>query len=176
MFKSVNVAPAKGTVLVKLPGTGKFVNLSDAEQVPVGTVIDTRRGTVRMTSAADTKGRTQRGDFYQGMFTVRQQKAKTPVTQMQLSGTSFKRCPKTARRSGTTSATRPRNRLWGKAKGRLSTRGRFAAATVRGTEWFTEDRCDGTFVKVRKGIVQVQDFKKRKRINLKARRSYLARP
>ena len=47
---------------------------------------------------------------------------------------------------------------------------------MRGTDSFTEDRCDGTFVKVRKGIVQVQDFKKRKRINLKARRSYLARP
>ena len=41
--------------------------------------------------------------------------------------------------------------LWGDGKGDFQTRGRGAAATVRGTIWLTEDRCDGTLVRVRRG-------------------------
>jgi ferric-dicitrate binding protein FerR (iron transport regulator) len=47
-------------------------------------------------------------------------------------------------------------------KGRFRTRGRHAAATVRGTTWLTEDRCGGTLVAVRHGLVAVRDFTRRK--------------
>ena len=35
------------------------------------------------------------------------------------------------------------------------TKGRFAAATVRGTTWLTEDRCTSTLIRVRVGRVEV---------------------
>ena len=172
----MNVEPTKGTVLVKLPGSSKFINLADAESIPVGTTIDTKKGTVRMTSAADSKGRTQSGTFYQGVFVVRQARAKAPITQLQLTGKeNFRTCPRSSTRRSKASASRPKRRLWGNAKGRFSTKGRYAAATVRGTQWYTEDNCSGTLVKVKKGVVAVKDLTKKKTFNVKAGKSYLAK-
>ena len=50
------------------------------------------------------------------------------------------------------------------------------AATVRGTNWLTADRCDGTLVQVRKGTVQVLDISKHRQIPVRAGKTYLARP
>jgi hypothetical protein len=47
-------------------------------------------------------------------------------------------------------------------KGRFRTRGRHGAATVRGTMWLTQDRCDGTLVFVRHGLVAVRDFTRKR--------------
>ena len=58
---------------------------------------------------------------------------------------------------------------------RFRTRGRYSAATVRGTIWDTIDRCDGTLTRVRRGVVVVRDFRKRRKITLRAGKSYLAR-
>jgi hypothetical protein len=66
-------------------------------------------------------------------------------------------------------------RLWGNGKGRFRTNGRYSSATVRGTIWLVEDRCEGTLTKVRRGTVQVRDFKRRKTVTVKAGHSYLAR-
>ena len=50
-----------------------------------------------------------------------------------------------------------------RARGRIRTRGRYGAATVRGTRWSTIDRCEshprpGTLVVVSKGLVAVRSF------------------
>jgi len=50
-----------------------------------------------------------------------------------------------------------------RARGRIRTRGRYGAATVRGTRWSTIDRCashprPGTLVVVSKGLVAVRSF------------------
>ena len=45
--RNVNATPVKGTVKVKLPGSKSYVDLSQAQQLPVGTTVDTRKGTVR---------------------------------------------------------------------------------------------------------------------------------
>ena len=37
-----------------------------------------------------------------------------------------------------------------------------SSATVRGTYWLVEDRCDGTYTRVRQGTVDVRDFRLRK--------------
>jgi hypothetical protein len=66
-------------------------------------------------------------------------------------------------------------RLRGNTRGRFRTRGRHSAATVRGTIWTVEDRCDGTLTKVRRGRVAVRDFRLRKTIVVRAGKSYLAR-
>ena len=59
--------------------------------------------------------------------------------------------------------------------GSFRTKGRYSAATVRGTQWVTEDRCDGTLTKVKRGKVSVVDFHTRKTITLHAGQHYLAR-
>jgi hypothetical protein len=62
------------------------------------------------------------------------------------------------------------------AKGRFRTRGRYAAATVRGTIWDTADRCDGTLVRVRRGVVSVTDLVRHTTVTVRAGHSYLAKP
>jgi WD40 repeat protein len=166
---SVNVSPVSGTVLVRLRGTANFVSLTQLQNVPVGSELDTTRGRVRLVSAAGKK-KTQSGVFYSGRAIVRQKKAKAPVTTLQISGPL--KCPK---RRIAALAKPPRRSLWGDAKGRFSTKGRFASAAVRGTIWLTEDRCDGTLVRVLKGRVQVLDRVRNRRVLLKAGQSYFAR-
>jgi len=46
---------------------------------------------------------------------------------------------------------------------------------VRGTIWLTEDRCNGTLVRVRRGSVSVRDLVKRKTVIVKRGKSYFAR-
>lgn len=169
---SVNVAPVSGVVRVRLRGTNRFVSLARLRNVPVGSELDVTRGRVRLVSAAGG-GRTQTGNFFQGRAIVRQPRGRTPFTNLELSGPLS--CPR--RSSAGSSVTRPPRirRLWGNGTGRFRTRGRFAAATVRGTTWLTEDRCDGTFILVRAGRVDVFDQVRRRRITLRAGQSYLAR-
>ena len=66
--------------------------------------------------------------------------------------------------------------LWGSGKGKFRTKGRYIAATVHGTTWLTEDRCDGTRAFVQEGVVDVRDLVKHKTIQLGAGQSYVARP
>ena len=67
-------------------------------------------------------------------------------------------------------------RLWGSdSGGRFRTHGRHSHATVRGTRWLTEDRCDGTLTRVTEGAVVVRDLARRRRVLVRAGHSYLAR-
>jgi hypothetical protein len=66
-------------------------------------------------------------------------------------------------------------RLLGNGKGNFRTTGKFAAATVRGTVWEVQERCDGTFTRVVKGVVAVQDFKRHRTVVVTAGHTYLAR-
>ena len=60
-------------------------------------------------------------------------------------------------------------KLWGNGKGKFRTSGKYSSATVRGTIWLVEDRCDGTLTKVSRGTVSVRDFKRKKTVTVKAR-------
>jgi len=169
---SVNVAPVSGVVRVRLRGTGRFVNLARLRNVPVGSELDVTRGRVRLVSAAGGR-RTQTGQFFQGRGIVRQVRARAPFTTLEVSGPLV--CPR-RRSAGAGAVPPPRTRrLWGNATGRFRTRGRYSSATVRGTIWLTEDRCDGTLVRVRTGRVEVFDQVQRRRVQLRAGQSYLAR-
>jgi hypothetical protein len=165
---SVNVTPVSGVVRVRVRGTSRFVDLARLRNVPVGSELDVTRGRVRLTSAAGGGG-TQTGVFYQGRGIVRQARGRTPVTTLVVSGRLV--CPKRS----VSAAPPPRRRLWGNARGRFSTQGRYASAVVRGTVWLTEDRCDGTFVRVTSGRVQVGDRIRNRTITLRAGQSYFAR-
>ena len=54
------------------------------------------------------------------------------------------------------------------------TRGGNSVATVRGTAWYVEDRCDGTLTRVSKGSVSVYDRGRHRTVVVRAGHSYLA--
>jgi dipeptidyl aminopeptidase/acylaminoacyl peptidase len=168
---SVNLTPVSGVVLVRIRGTSRFVPLTSLRSIPVGSELDVTRGRVRLASAAGGK-RQQTGLFYQGRAVIQQPRARIPLTTLRLSGPFA--CPRG--RLASVGATKPpRRRLWGNAKGKFRTRGKYASATVRGTKWLTEDRCDGTLVRVTAGRVEVFDQVRGRRVVVRAGQSYLAR-
>jgi Ca2+-binding RTX toxin-like protein len=115
----------------------------------------------------------QSATFYGSSFTVRPERR---LTEVNLTGANRRICrqqPRIATALGSISR-RSLSRLWGSAKGRFRTRGRYGAATVRGTVWLTAERCDGTLVAVAQGAVSVRDFRRRHTVLVPAGRSYLA--
>lgn len=105
------------------------------------------------------------------MFTI-EQPASGGAPTLTLVGGDFSACS-----SRTLSANRqPIRALWGSAKGNFRTTGKYAAATVRGTIWLVEDRCDGTLTQVVEGVVDVLDTTRHKTVSVNAGTSYLASP
>ena len=72
-------------------------------------------------------------------------------------------------------AAKKKRRLWGDGKGKFRTKGKHSAATVVGTRWLVEDRCNGTLTKVVKGKVRVRDFRARRTVVVRAGKQYFAR-
>jgi hypothetical protein len=193
-FKTVNATVVSGDVFVKLPaGSGAarasarkppkgFKRLEGAETIPVGSQLDATHGRVKLRSAADTKAKKlQSGQFFRGRFSIRQsrikKRSKKLITELRLTGSSFK---KTCKAKASISAKKKKSkrrvrRLFGNAKGSFRTSGRNAAATVRGTRWSTQDRCDGTLITVQRGRVEVRDKVKRKTVIVRTGHKYLAR-
>jgi hypothetical protein len=202
--KNVNVLPVSGLVLIKLPngkaaadafaaaaftkGAG-FIPLTEPRQLPSGTQVDARRGTLTMLTAATAKHGKLGSVRFSGAIFGFNQAARGPakgLTTVSLLEGDFKgaptyaSCPKHAA-DGTVVANaavsspilqtlRARH-----TRGKFRTRGRYSAATVRGTVWDTVDRCDGTLTIVHRGTVFVNDFRRRRTITVHAGHRYLAR-
>ena len=64
--------------------------------------------------------------------------------------------------------------LWGDGKGNFRTTGRNSAATVRGTKWLTQERCDGTLTRVVRGVVKVKNLRTGKVVTITGGHSYLS--
>ena len=165
---------------VKTPGAASYTPLAAGANLPVGTLVDTRAGRIRLQSARNTRGRTQSGTFWGGVFQIRQGRRSRGMTALHLRGGSFRRCGARAgvsvlaRESG--GRRRVVRRLWGKDKhSRFRTHGRDSVATVRGTRWSTTDRCDGTVTRVTEGKVLVRDLRAKRKVLLSAGSAYLAR-
>jgi hypothetical protein len=151
--------------------------LTGAVDLPMGSTIDARAGKVTLTVALP-HGLTQTGQFYDGEFVLTQ--TSTGMTILTLTGASFSGCPaatgattssgsassgSTATGGATTNGARASaakkkpttvvRQLWGNAHGDYTTNGRYGSAAVSGTVWLTQDRCDGTYVKVTKDNVIV---------------------
>jgi hypothetical protein len=175
----VNAVPEKGKVLVKLGKKG-FVPLESIGQtLPVGAILDTRHGTVRLTTAKGGKGTTgtQVGHFSGGQFRFTQGK-KNPLTTLSMTGAGLNACSRLPHGGSAkvTAAKRKRRRtLFSSVKGHFRTRGRNSAATVRGTSWQMTDTCSGTRTTVRSGTVLVRDYWLRKNRLVRAGHSYFAR-
>jgi hypothetical protein len=169
--RTVVLAPAGGRVLVDT-GTG-FVRLTSPRAVPVGTLADTTAGTVRLTSANPNR-QTQSGRFFRGIFRIEQGRSAGGLVNLVIRDSlNRSQCAAAVRAA----AVNPKvlGLLRGTAKGRFRTTGRFAAATVRGTDWGVRDRCDGTLTVVRRGVVAVRDFHAHKTVIVRAGQTYLAK-
>ena len=68
-------ASARGKILIKIPPSKKFVELTDPMQIPVGAIVDARKGKLNLVSAADKNGKTQTAYFYGGIFKIGQDQA-----------------------------------------------------------------------------------------------------
>jgi hypothetical protein len=175
-------------VRVSLPRTNGFFPLTEALSLPVGTRIDARRGSLKVRMAGAHRGRTQTGVFTSGLFSVKQagKGSAKGVTTISLVEGAFPGAPSYA-------ACKARHRsrdLWAsiarlgpnvlqtlraRAHGNFRTVGRYSAGTVRGTEWTTIDRCDGTLTIVYLHTVDVYDFTRHVTVAVHAGHSYLAR-
>ena len=156
---TVVIEPTSGTTFYRAPGQVRRPLTAEVD-VPVNTIVDATNGRMGVQSVNGA------ADFFGGSFVIREPK-RQPVTQLWLAGKDPRSC--TAR---TAQVVR---QLWGDGKGRFQTRGRYAAATVRGTRWRVQDRCDGTLVTVARGVVAVRDFARRRTVLVRAGQSYLAR-
>jgi hypothetical protein len=173
--ESVNLDERSGAVTVKVPGSDDFVGLSKLSSVPVGSLVDTRDGSVTLRSALPG-GETQSGVFHGGLFEVRQPKDAKGLTELKLRGAGPS-CAGSARAAVVDKKKRKRKRraLWGRDNGgAFRTRGGNSVATVRGTAWYTEDRCDGTLTRVSQGSVTVRDLVNHRTVVVRAGHSYLA--
>src|SRR4051812_401023 len=154
--------PVSGKVLVKQPGKG-YVELDGTQSIPLGSTIDTRKGTISLTAKT-----ARTATFHDGIFKITQTKTTTDLTLTE---------PLAACHGARIAAKKPKTRkLWGNGSGSFRTRGQYSAATVRGTEWLVQDSCAGTLTRVKKGVVSVRDNVKNKTIVLRAGKSYLATP
>ncbi len=195
--QAFNAVPVSGIVYVLVPGGSGhvaqahasaakgvgFIPLTEARQLPVGTIFDATHGVARLTTATASKGRTQTGDFGSGLFKLLQNRRERGLSEVRLiaQSTASRICT-TASKAGTAQTAAKRalpktvlNLLRANVKGKFRTRGRFSSATVRGTKWTTGDRCDGTRTAVTRGVVVVSDFRARRQIVLRAGQSYLAK-
>ena len=177
--KTVVLTPVSGTVLIRVSGASRgFVRLAGAPTVvPVGTVVDATAGRVRLTSVdpGPTPAQLQSGQFFRGIFRVEQSRTGGGLVNLVLrDNLNRSLCTPGAARPAAANQ-RVLGLLRGTANGRFRTTGRFAAATVRGTDWGVRDRCDGTLTLVRTGVVVVRDFRLHKNVVVRTGHTYLAK-
>jgi hypothetical protein len=204
--KTVNAAPVSGLVFIKLPGAHAsqdpgeelealtkgqgFIPLTEARQLPSGTQVDARRGTLNVTTAPSTRhGKLQTATLGGAIFAVTQSRTgltKGLTTFALLEGDfpgapTYASCPHADPDTPPLAqASKASPKLLQSLRasdnhGSFSTKGRYSSATVRGTEWTTSDRCDGTLTSVQRGTVEVFNDGTRKTITLHAHHSYLAK-
>jgi hypothetical protein len=202
--KTANVAPVSGIVYVELPvgatlasfspsalplqafaalTKGRaFIPLTEARQIPFGSILDTSAGVAHITTAsvASARGKLQFGDFGAGIFKLLQRRRQRGLTELDIIDNHSARqvCASKGKRARAASG-HPSSKVLGHLRanshGHFTARGQFSAATVRGTVWGVLNRCDGTLTRVTRGVLSVRDFRLRKTITLFTGQSYLAR-
>jgi hypothetical protein len=161
LASTADLTLVSGTVLIRLPGATTFTPLTSATSIALGSTINATDGTVSLTVALPD-GATQTGQFYGGEFVLTQ--SKTGTTIATLAGGSYAGCPAPRRKGAARIAASKKKpntvirQLWGNAHGDYTTKGRYGSAGVSGTIWLTQDRCDGTYVRVTKDNVIVTAY------------------
>jgi hypothetical protein len=178
--KTANVTAVSGQVKVRLPGTTSFVPLTSLQQIPFGSTIDATNGAVSVTTAGPHGG-TQTAQFRGGQFVLTQ--ASNGLVLATLTGGDFSVCVNARKASVQAGRAARRSalgkhvvrKLWTNAHGKFGTKGRYVVATVEGTEWLTEDLCEGSLVRVTRDRVAVTDLPHHRHLVLRAGRTYVAK-
>jgi hypothetical protein len=198
--KTANVELVSGIVYIELPPGAKlsslslsssafaavtkgraFVPLTEARQVPFGSILDTSAGVARITTATteSAKGKLQFGDFGAGIFKLLQARRQHGLTDLNMIDNHSARQVCATQGKARIAATHPSSKVLGRlsvnSHGKFTARGQYSAATVRGTVWSVANRCDGTLTRVKRGVLSVRDFRRRKTFTLFTGQSYLAR-
>lgn|GEM_PF-699077 len=180
-------AIATGTVTVN----GVTVAADQVFVLHAGDVVDVTNGTITITDfdgGSGTFGNVEptprrRSQSRSGpsatasipaIFTIQQAPQAGAGVTLTLSGGDFSVCG-SPRRTAVAKQT-PVRQLWGKAHGLFTTKARYSSATIRGTIWLTQDRCDGSLTTAVDDVVDVVDFVKNTTITLQPGQSYLAQP
>jgi len=185
------VTGASGNVLVQPPGAKHpFAVSGTSIDVPNGTLVILRAhsGVVDLTTALDTHGHTQSVLVWGGSFRLHYVRGAHGRVILSLAGGGANACSAGhGARTATARASRAAARstrsahvvrsLWGSDNhGRYTTNGNDSVATVQGTVWLTEDRCDGTLTAVRRGAVLVTNKLSHRTVRVTTGHSYLAGP
>ena len=169
------LAPASGTVLVRVPGRP---TRRGARRRRLGAGRLDRRHPRRHREAAEPRcpaAATQTGTFHGGLFEVRQPAGGHGMTELVLRG-ALPTCPAGGARAAAVARRRPPRSLWGHdSHGQFRTRASNSVITVRGTTWFVSDRCDGTLTRVTSGSVAVRDLRTGRTVVVRAGQRHLAR-
>jgi hypothetical protein len=173
------VAPAGGTVTIRLAGSSRFVALSSTTSIPNGSEVDATNGHVAVTVA--TPAGTKTAEVYGGRFIVRQDRSGSDETHFVLS-LALSGCPRVALPRGPAAVAAahtkrgPKSRyLWvSEQGGSWGTTGRYVSTTVQGTRWLTQDECNQSQVRVATGKVKVLDLVRNKTKNLSTGQHYTA--
>ncbi len=174
-------APIGTEAFAALAKGQSFIPLTEARQIPVGSTLDTRTGVVNLTTAttASRKGKLQSGDFGAGLFKLLQQRKQKGLTELNMIDTQSARQVCTSAGKARIASVRPSSKVLGRlnasSHGHFTARGQYSASTVRGTTWSVANQCDGTLTHVKRGVVAVRDFRRRRTITLFTGESYLAK-
>lgn len=180
---SVVAGVVSGTVKVRAPDGSAFSSIVGADDLPSGSVIDAREGTMRLVTALDSRGRTQEATFRGARFRVVQAKGAGGMVDIHLAeepagcGARKAVAGKIVGRAAGAAAKKGKTRtLWAQDRGgKYRTHAKNSVTTVRGTKWSTTETCAGTRTTVTEGAVSVRDKRTGRSTLVKAGRSYLAR-
>ena len=170
-----------GTVYVKLPARSAglkqqlpgFVPLKGVAALPVGTVVDARRGTIGLETAADSRAATDplrrlsRSRVSAAIFQIRQAMQRRPSLRTRAVATQLVLATPPAADVGC------RRQRPAKGLVRVSAGGSFGVG--RNATWRTIDRCGSTTTYVTRGIVRVFDKERRRTVTVRAGRRYVVK-
>jgi Ca2+-binding RTX toxin-like protein len=175
---------AQRTFGLRLPAGTRFFPLSRSVQIPLDSTIDPADGSVQVATASNRAGARRTIDVSGGRFVLQQTGRANPTTRLRLTGGDFSGCTAArgaAARPGSGAPRMIRTRVAPDERGRthrrkprIKVRGRYSEATVTGTEWVTEDRCDGTLTHVLSGRVHIRDLVRGRVVTVRPGGDYLA--
>lgn len=186
--KTFTVEGVDGRVFVSSQSTGsgrslraiRFVEVREKREVPLGSIVDTRKGHAKLEFEVSRQAK-QDGTFYGTKFKVSQPANQGGLTELDIRDAAANRSACRKSRSGKRPFAAKRlpktlvARIKGRAKGKYRTRGRNSSASVKGTTWEINERCDGTLTKVVTGVVKVFDPRRGVTRTLRAGDSLLVR-
>jgi hypothetical protein len=198
--RNVIAKNVQGEVFVKLPARSALNGMPDARalladpgfqplkgvaSLPVGAVVDARRGSLAIVSAAngrragDSRRRLQRARLAAGIFRIRQARARRrasrriPTSMLLASAATAERaCARSTRKHPLQAIVRS---LSMSGKGLFRAVGGASTGTARNATWITTDRCDGTLTEVGRGKVTVRDPRRKKKVVVRAGRGFFVK-